>query len=58
MEIKEIRYFEPLNPKNQAIERIDHLDNRDIARRIVFQAEVMRRTEFEYLTTEIKEVEK
>ena len=58
MEIKEIRYFDPLNPKNQAIERIDHLDCRDIARHIIFQAEVMHRAEFEYLTTTIEEVEK
>ena len=58
MEIKEIRYFDPLNPKNQAIERIDHLDTREIARQIIFQAEVMRRLEYEYLTTTIEEVEK
>ena len=58
MEIKEIRYFEPLNPKNQAIERIDHLTSRDIARRILFQSDIMRRTDFEYLTTTIEEVEK
>ena len=58
MEIKEIRYFEPGNPKNQAIERIDHLGCLEIARQIIFQAEVMHRAEFEYLTTTIEEVEK
>jgi len=58
MEIKEIRYFEPGNPRNQAIERIDHLGCLEIARRIIFQADVMHRAEFEYLTTTIEEVEK
>jgi hypothetical protein len=54
MEIREIRYFDPNDPDNQAIERIDNLTEDEIKLHREIQARWYHRTEFEYLPTKLE----
>jgi hypothetical protein len=52
MMIKEIRFYEPGKPWNQAFKRVDNLTPEEIAYDIKEQAKHNGRTEYEYVDTE------